>query len=299
MQQAADAAQSTEATFLTRAFQNMIFNLAGVIIVAAFVALLYLNSMILQVEKIRMLQEHGAEAMEEIKLLDREPLWKRLANKLWKRAPVEKEKDILFDHSYDGIQELDNVLPPWWVALFYGSIIFGVFYIGYYHFSDNAIGSAQEYEIAMKKAEKEVKAYLASQAAPVDETNVEMLTDASQLSLGESIFQSKCTPCHGQKGEGNSIGPNLTDKYWLHGGGIKNVFKTIKYGVPEKGMISWSSQLRPADIQRVASYILSLQGTNPPNAKEPQGELWEEGKEGEKDNNGAETGKGDKLSMNQ
>jgi cytochrome c oxidase cbb3-type subunit 3 len=108
----------------------------------------------------------------------------------------------------------------------------------------------------------------------VNESNVEMLIDESELALGETIFTTKCTPCHGMAGEGNSIGPNLTDEYWLNGGGIKNVFKTIKYGVPEKGMISWKSQLRASDMHRVASYILSLQGTNPPNAKEPQGEIW-------------------------
>jgi cytochrome c oxidase cbb3-type subunit 3 len=87
------------------------------------------------------------------------------------------------------------------------------------------------------------------------------------------VYLNSCAACHGQAGEGN-VGPNLTDAYWLHGGGIKNVFKTVKYGVPEKGMIAWEKQLSPAQIAQVSSYILSMQGTNPPNAKAPQGELW-------------------------
>ena len=80
-------------------------------------------------------------------------------------------------------------------------------------------------------------------------------------------------PCHGQKGEG-LVGPNFADEYWIHGGGIKNVFKVIKYGVPDKGMIAWQAQLKPADMQKVGSYILTLQGTNPPNPKAPQGTIW-------------------------
>jgi cytochrome c oxidase cbb3-type subunit 3 len=86
---------------------------------------------------------------------------------------------------------------------------------------------------------------------------------------------ANCAACHGQKGEG-VVGPNLTDAYWIHGGGIKNVFKTIKYGVPAKGMIAWETQLSPSQIQKVASYVLTLQGTNPPNGKAPEGEIWKD-----------------------
>ena len=95
------------------------------------------------------------------------------------------------------------------------------------------------------------------------------------MGQGELIFKSFCAACHGQKGEG-TVGPNFTDEYWIHGGGIQNVFKTIKYGVPDKGMIAWAAQLKPADMQKVASYILTLKGTNPPNPKAPQGEIWKE-----------------------
>jgi cytochrome c oxidase cbb3-type subunit 3 len=253
---------------------NMVFVMGAIVVVGAFMALMYLNNMLLKIQKIRLLQEHGMEVLEEVKLLDEEPWWSRFNKKAWDLVPIEKERDILLDHNYDGIKELDNVLPPWWVAMFYITIIYGVGYFGYYHFTDNGLSSAEEYEIEMQEAEEAVERYLATKADLVNESNVEMLIDESELALGETIFTTKCTPCHGMAGEGNSIGPNLTDEYWLNGGGIKNVFKTIKYGVPEKGMISWKSQLRASDMHRVASYILSLQGTNPPNAKEPQGEIW-------------------------
>jgi len=265
---------------LSWVLSHIVFIIGGLVILGAFAALFYLNSMLLQTQKIRLLQEHGIEVLEEVKLLDREPAWKRIAKKFWKRVPMEKEEGILFDHEYDGIRELDNVLPPWWVAMFYISIVFGIGYFGYYHMTDKGLSSAEEYEVSMIEAEKAVKAHLATQADAVDESTVTLLTDANDLGLGQTIYQTNCTPCHGMGGEG-TIGPNLTDEYWLHGGGIKNVFKTIKYGVPEKGMISWKSQLRAPDMQKVASYIISLEGTNPPNPKDPQGDKWEGDKNGE------------------
>jgi cytochrome c oxidase cbb3-type subunit 3 len=271
-------------------YHNMFAVLAIVAIIGAFGALLYMSKMLFDLQKVKLLQEMGMEAMEEVKLLDTKPWYQILSEKLTNRVPIEKEAEIDLDHEYDGIRELDNVLPPWWVYLFYATVIFAPIYIGYMHFSDYGKSSAEQYEMEVAEAEKEVKAYLAKQSDLVDETNVTLLTDESELALGETIFQTKCVACHGAMGEGNAVGPNLTDKYWLHGGGIKDVFTTIKYGVPEKGMISWSKQIRASDMQRVASYILSLQGTNPPNAKEPQGDLWEGEKEEEKAEPEAEEG---------
>ena len=109
----------------------------------------------------------------------------------------------------------------------------------------------------------------------VDENNANMLTDESSLSSGKSIYMANCIACHGKDGEG-TIGPNLVDDYWLHKGGIKDIFKTIKYGYPEKGMKSWQQDLPAKSINDVASYIKSLRGTNPPNAKEKQGDLYTE-----------------------
>lgn len=192
-------------------------------------------------------------------------------------VPIEQEKDILMDHEYDGIMELDNKLPPWWLYMFYFTIVFGVFYVGYYHFSDG-LSQEEEYLAEMAVAEAQKAEFLASAANNVDESNAEVLTDATALANGKEKFETLCVACHAATGGSTQnppgVGPNLTDEYWLHGGGVKNIFKTIKYGVPAKGMISWEAQLSPRQIQEVASYIISLEGSNPPNAKDPQGEIW-------------------------
>ncbi len=278
--QAQAVESATSSRILDWLFDNIIFIMGAITALAASISVLYLNNKLLEIQKIRLLKEHGLEVMEEVKLLDKEPWWNRFNRKAWDLVPMEKERDILLDHNYDGIKELDNVLPPWWVAMFYITIAFAVVYLGYYHVWDKGSGSAEEYAIEMEQAQKAVDQYLAAKGNLVNESNVVMVEDEMALSLGETLFRTNCTPCHGQLGEGNSIGPNLTDKYWVHGGGIKDIFKVIKNGIPEKGMIAWKSQLAPADIQKVASFILSLQGTNPPNAKDPQGELYEAAEEG-------------------
>lgn len=200
-------------------------------------------------------------------------------SKFWKEAndfkPIEQEEEIALDHNYDGIRELDNNLPPWWKALFYASIVWSVVYLFYYHVTGNGMLSAELYIAEMKQAELEHEEYLKTAAESVNESTVTALTDAGAIASGKSIYMANCVACHGALGEGG-VGPNFADNYWIHGGSIKDVFSTIKYGVPAKGMISWSTQLRPSEMQQVASYILTLQGTNPPNAKEPQGELWSE-----------------------
>ncbi|MCB0645639.1 MAG: c-type cytochrome [Saprospiraceae bacterium] len=198
--------------------------------------------------------------------------FKGINDALWKLVPLEKEADIDLGHEYDGIRELDNRLPPWWLYIFYGTILFAAVYLYLYLFTDKGVRQEQEYEYAMEKGEEMKLAYLATQANAVDENSVVALTGA-ELAEGQSIFKASCAACHGQEGQGG-VGPNLTDQYWIHGGGINNVFKTIKYGVPDKGMISWQSQLSPSAMQKVASYILTLEGTNPPGQKEKQGEIW-------------------------
>ncbi len=187
-------------------------------------------------------------------------------------APLEKEKDILMEHDYDGIKELDNRIPPWFNYLFYGSILFGVIYMLDYHVLDTGKLPAQEYREEMQEAAVQ-RAELIRVGALVNENNVTELTDAPALRDGKDIFKANCVPCHGDNAQG-IIGPNLTDQYWIHGGGMKDIFKTIKYGVPAKGMLTWEGKLNPREMQEVASYVLSLQGTNPPNAKPPQGEIW-------------------------
>lgn len=267
----AEEGQASNPNFYQYLGENLLFFVAGGIILLAFVALFQLSSMLLQMHKVEVLNKYGIPAYDKVK---KESWWNRMMKSWTKSVPVEKEDDILFDHEYDGIRELDNSLPPWWVALFYISIAFAVVYMTYYHFSGAGPGSREEYRQEMEEADKAVARYLASQANMVDETNVELLSDAATMTAGETIFLGKCAACHGNLGEGG-IGPNMADNYWIHGGTIQDVFKTIKYGVPEKGMISWKDQLRPQEMQMVASYILSLQGTDPPNQKEPEGELFE------------------------
>jgi cytochrome c oxidase cbb3-type subunit 3 len=209
-----------------------------------------------------------------------------LENILTRSVPIEKEAAIQFEHEYDGIRELDNVLPPWWLWMFYATIVFSIIYLVHYHISpikafENigfigpGVGQEELYKMEMEQAEKEKQAYLAQMANKVNEENVTALLEPKEIAEGKNIFLTNCATCHGKEGQGGA-GPNLTDDYWLHGGGIKNVFKTIKYGVPQKGMIAWETQLSPMQIQQVASYILTLRGTNPPGAKEPQGEVWKE-----------------------
>lgn len=184
--------------------------------------------------------------------------------------PISEEKDILIEHQFDGIAELDNPTPAWFMWLFYGTIAFGIVYILTYHVFDYGKMQEEEYAIEMKTAKAQQTAYLAKSANNIDENSVQESKEGSVISSGQAIYNSNCVACHGDKGQG-VVGPNLTDAYWLHGGKINDIFKSIKYGIPEKGMISWEKTLSPKQISDVGNYILSLQGSNPPNAKAAQG----------------------------
>jgi len=273
-QLAAQAEQAVDPHGMERILGNTLVWVIGAVIAMTFGALIYVVNLLMDAQKLRLLQEHGVEVLEKAGLVKKESWWQRANKQAWKLIPVEKEKDILFDHEYDGIRELDNSLPPWWVAMFYITIVFAVAYLGYFHISGYGVDQATEYAMEMERAEEAVQAHLAKQADHVDENSVIALEDPKDIALGETIFTTYCSACHGQLGEGG-VGPNLTDEYWVNGGGITDIFKTIKYGVPEKGMIAWNTQLRPAEIQKVASFIMTLVGTNPPNPKEPQGEKYE------------------------
>jgi len=196
-------------------------------------------------------------------------------NRLNKLRPIEQEADIVMDHEYDGIRELDNRLPPWWLYGFYISIVVGGIYLWRYHVSHSAPSSEQEFQIAMQAAEKQKEEYLKTAANNIDENTVKLIEEPAALASGKALFIQNCAACHGKDGEG-TVGPNLTDNYWLHGGSVKDVFKTIKYGYPEKGMRSWKDDFSPSQISQITSFIKSLKGTNPANAKEKQGDLFEE-----------------------
>ena len=240
------------------------------VVLGGFLALLNLLKVILKMQQIQIYKEMGKEAFEEAETQPFSAIFNRWYKNWTRVVPQEKEHEIMFDHQYDGIRELDNSLPPWWVAMFYVTIIFAGAYMVYYHFTDMGVSSQEAYNIEIKEANAEVKAYLATQANKVDENTAIALMDEASLSAAKSLYGVHCVACHGTMGEGG-VGPNFTDNYWIHGGDIKSIFKTIKYGVPEKGMISWQAQLNPSDMQKLGSYILSMKGTNPSNGKEPQG----------------------------
>ena len=199
--------------------------------------------------------------------------WARLATLLNAHESMDKEEDLLLDHAFDGsIRELDNRLPPWWLYGFYVSIAFAGVYMVRYHIVHAAPLSAELYEIEVAEAEAARTAYLEAMAANVDESTVVFDPTPERLGKGGALFATHCISCHAPDG-GGGVGPNLTDPYWLHGGTISDLFATVKYGVPAKGMKSWEAELTPVDMQNVTTYILSLQGTTPAEPKPPQGTL--------------------------
>jgi len=178
-------------------------------------------------------------------------------------------------HDYDGIRELDNRLPPWWVWTFYLTIFIGLGYLYVYHGSDIGLSQHEEYVAEMQRGEDEKAAFAARQKNSIDENNLVEVTDAGKLNKAHGIYIANCAACHGPEGQGG-VGQNLTDKYWVHGGSLSDIYQTIKNGVPEKGMIAWKAQMQPATILNLASYIRTLQGTNPPNQKKKEGDFYED-----------------------
>ena len=193
-------------------------------------------------------------------------------NRLNRFKPAGQEAELDLGHDYDGIRELNNRLPPWWLYGFYATILFAGIYLWRYHVSHSAPLSGEEYQIAVKQAAIRKAEYLKNAANNVDENTVKLLTAPTDLAAGKAVFETTCFACHGKAGEGG-VGPNLTDEYWLHGGSIQDVFKTIKYGWPDKGMKSWKDDYSPVQIAQIASYVRSLAGTHPANAKTPQGTI--------------------------
>ncbi|WP_264551443.1 cbb3-type cytochrome c oxidase N-terminal domain-containing protein [Flavobacterium sp. N2038] len=240
------------------------------ILIAVEITLSAVNRVLYQL----MTPEEKAKLEYEDSLSLKESTWyKNLMHKLTKTQPMEKEGDLLLDHDYDGIKELDNNLPPWWVYLFYICIIFGVIYVAKYELFG---GDNQETELKkeMAQAKIDVDEYLKTAPDLMDEKTVVLLTDAPSLDAGKEIFTTNCAACH-RVDAGGQIGPNLTDDRWILGGGIKNLFHTITNGGRDgKGMIAWKGTLKPKEIQKVASYILSLQGSNPKDPKEAEGDVW-------------------------
>lgn len=247
---------------------GLICTIALLVLFVAFY-LLHILKVIVRDVAIQRAKEKGEEYVEA------PSFWKKLNQSLTQAVPIEQESAIVLDHDYDGIRELDNHLPPWWTYLFYITIAFSVVYMFIYHVSGSMPLQAEEYQAEMTLAAKAKADRTTGEVSNIDENNVELTTDATNLANGAQTYIRQCAACHKEKGEGG-IGPNLTDEYWLHGGSISDIFRTIKYGVPDKGMISWEPLLSPTQMRDVTSYIYTLRGTNPPNAKGPQGALYKE-----------------------
>ncbi len=278
---AQDAARSNAADpyLFQKIMTTSIFIIGGIVILAAVVTLLRLSESLSKNIVKQYLSEQGRTETVALEQMSAAPKGKTWLQRLTEAVPVERQDEIAFDHAFDGIRELDNKLPPWWLGMFYICIIIAVAYFAYYEVLGIGDSSTVEYEKEMAQAEETKKLRLAALGSQIDENSVVRLTDPEAIAAGQAEFIGKCAACHTAEG-GGAVGPNLTDDYWLHGGSIKDIFKTIKYGVPSKGMISWESQLTPPQIQNIASFILSIKGSNPPNPKEPQGEIYvEEAKE--------------------
>lgn len=203
------------------------------------------------------------------------PKEKTILDILSDAVEVENEEAILLDHDYDGIKELDNNLPPWWKYGFYLTILVAVVYMINYHVVKSSPLQLEEYTNSIKKADAEIAEFMKTSANNVDENSVKLLTAASDISIGKELFLGTCAACHGKFGEG-TVGPNLTDDYWLHSGSVKEIFKTIKYGYPDKGMKSWKEDFSPMQMAQLTGYIKTLRGTNPPKPKDKQGDLYVE-----------------------
>ena len=174
---------------------------------------------------------------------------------------------LLMDHESDGIRELDNNLPRWWVWLFYLTIIFAVIYMAFYHVFHMGDLQAAEYQKEWKQGETIKAASLAKFDASL--VTLTPSKDPTVLAEGQHIFLTLCAPCHRVDG-GGLVGPNLCDDYWIHGSNFVDNLRTILNGVPEKGMLTWKGVLKPAQIHAVGSYIYTLRGTNPKNPKPPE-----------------------------
>ncbi|MEM8895774.1 MAG: cbb3-type cytochrome c oxidase N-terminal domain-containing protein [Bacteroidota bacterium] len=264
-------AQEAEPSFFARATQQdlLILFVLGLALVVSILVLLVAIYTLTVLRVIVNKEKAKANVVEEVK----PSFWASFNKTVTDAVPVEKEKSILLDHEYDGIRELDNHLPPWWKWLFYATIGWGAIYLIMYHVVGTMPLQEEEYNMEIAAAKAAYEARQVASTETIDEATVEFSEDAGHLANGQKLYERNCAVCHQNDG-GGLVGPNFTDQYWLHGGSMPDIYKVIKYGVPEKGMISWQAQLSPTDMRDVASYILTFQGTTPANGKEPQGDLY-------------------------
>ena len=174
---------------------------------------------------------------------------------------------LLLEHEIDGIRELDNKLPRWWVWLFYGTIAFAAVYLVHYNVLGPGQMMAEEYQAEMKVGDAIKVAAMSKFEATI--AGLAPSKETTTITQGSQIFGRMCAPCH-RADAGGLVGPNLTDDYWLHGPLFADNLRTIWSGVPEKGMVTWKGTLKPGEIYAVGSYIYTLRGTHPPNPKLPE-----------------------------
>lgn len=210
----------------------------------------------------------GIEKQQKLSTKAEVSIWSKI-NKL---KPIEEEDSLDTGHSYDGIRELDNITPPWFTISFAATIVFAIVYMYRYEIAHTAPNQFEEFETEMRSAKLVQDSLLKLEGNNIDENTVILLTGAD-VDAGQGLYMSNCSACHGDKGQGG-VGPNFADEYWIHGGSVSDVFKSIKYGWQDKGMKPWKDNFSPKQIAQLASYIESFKGTNPPNPKEKQGELY-------------------------
>lgn len=260
----AKAAEGTEAVAVKTSWMPADISILFIFLALEFLIIFVLARMLQQFLVVKTEQSPKRKGLQ----------WKLIFQKLNQTVALEEEQSLDLAHNYDGIRELDNKVPAWWQYAFLASFIFGVVYMYRMFVSETLPGQLQELQVANRVAELQKAEYLRNAANNIDENNV-VLLDASGIAAGSVLYGKNCQACHGDKGQGG-VGPNLTDDYWLHNGGIKDIFRSIKYGWQEKGMKSWKDDFSPAQIAQLASYVKSLHGTNPPSGKEPQGTLFTE-----------------------
>ena len=176
------------------------------------------------------------------------------------------ETRVMFEgHDYDGIRELDNPLPPWWLYLFYGTLLFGAVYMVRFHVLDGPT-QYEEFESKMALAQSEIEQY---QASLPQEKDLVISEDEAMLAAGKKVFTMYCQVCHRPDG-GGSIGPNLTDAYWIMGGTLNDVYDVISNGGrPGTGMVAWKHSLNKTHIEEASNQILRQRATNPPHPTPP------------------------------
>jgi cytochrome c oxidase cbb3-type subunit III len=180
------------------------------------------------------------------------------------------EPDLL-DHEYDGIREYDNPMPQWWLLIFYASCAFAVGYVFYYHLSGRGSSVAADYDAEVAIARRaEAKRALGEKVS--EDGLGKLMVDTALMADAKLIFGQRCSPCHGEFGQG-VIGPNLSDDHWIHGNGtLMDIHGTISEGVLSKGMPAWKMQLSPLQVRELAAFVGSLRGKNLP-GKAPEGTL--------------------------